>query len=103
MRFFLYLVPVSAVDGASLGSVVERRFLALHTTLKHDPVVVLITVKFTRYGWGAKCLRKRRKYLLMVPAVWPKTWSRGKLFLHAAVDAGREMQLNVKPWDLTCE
>ena len=98
----MYLVPVSAVDGASLGPVVERRFLALHTTLKHDPVVVLITVKFTRYGRGQSVLESG-KYLLMVPAVRPKTWSRGELFLHAAVDARRKMQLNVEPLDLTCE
>ena len=53
----MYLVPVSAVDGASLGPVVERCFLALHTTLKHDPVVVLITVKFTLfYGWFEKAV-----------------------------------------------
>ena len=65
----MYLVPVSAISGAALGPVVERRFLALHTTLKHDPVAVLITVKFTR-GSGGKSLRRReRNYLLMVPTI----------------------------------
>ena len=95
----MYLVPVPAISGAALGPVVERRFLALHTTLKHDRVAVLITVKFTsRFGRGQSF-----KYLLMVPAVRSEARSRGKLLLHAAVDTGREMQLNVEPSDLTCQ
>ena len=40
------------------------------------------------------------KYLLMVSAVGSEARSRGKLLLHAAVDTGREMQLNVEPSDL---
>ena len=39
------------------------------------------------------------KYLLVIPAVRPKAWSRGELFLDAAVDTRREMQLNVEPSD----
>ena len=96
----MYLIPVSAISGAALGPVVERRFLALHTTLKHDPVAGLITVKFTRSG--EKSLRKQGNHLLMVPAVRSEAWSGGKLLLDAAVDTGREMQLNVKPSDLMC-
>ena len=37
----------------------------------------------------------------MVPAVWSKAGAGGKLLLDAAVDTGREMQLNMEPSDLT--
>ena len=58
----MYLVPVPAISGAALGPVVERRFLALHTTtLKHDPVAVLITVKFTKRSGGGKVFEEKRK------------------------------------------
>ena len=59
----MYLVPVPAISGAALGPVVERRFLALHTTLKHDPVAVLITVKFTKRSGGGKVFEEKRREL----------------------------------------
>ena len=66
-----------------------------HNTQKHDRVAVLITVKFTsRFGRGQSF-----KYLLMVPAVRSEAWSRGEFLLDAAVDTGREMQLNMEPSD----
>ena len=65
----MYLVPVPAISGAALGPVVERRFLALHTTLKHDPVAVLITVKFTKRSGGKSLRRREGNYLLMVPTI----------------------------------
>ena len=111
----VYLVAVSAVNGASLGPVVERRFLALitHRTQNFPCSGILDFWTFltlSTHGTQARSshsfdprsdhtLSSRAivKYLLMVPAVWSKAGAGGKLLLDAAVDPGGEVQLDVEP------